>query len=58
MSGVAVLIAPAPRAARRGRPSRLSPQVAAQLAKLEELRDRDSLLLLLQAINENEGTRK
>lgn len=58
MSGAAALVAPTPRPARRGRPPRLSPQVEAQLAKLEELRDRNSVLLLLQAIRENEGGRK
>ena len=57
MSGAAALVESTPRDARPAR-RQLSPQVAAQLAKLEELRDRDSLLLLLRAIRENEEGRK
>ena len=54
MSAAAV-DAPTPPVVERRRPRSLSPQVEAQLAKLEELRDRYSLVLLLQAIAESEG---
>jgi hypothetical protein len=46
------------RTAKRERPRRLSSQVEAQLRKLEQLNDRDSVVLLWRAINQSEGRRR